>query len=1824
VPSRLVPFLSSRPHNGRRSVPSLFGKATRGRWPGRLVAGVLSVAMGASTLTLATVPSAPAAVAAPAVGSLVGTVNFGQQCGSNLGVGIAYDGANLWYSCYASNPDLVRADAITGAVTASYNIAGGLGALAYDASRNVIWAGSGGTAGNVYRISLNGQRTVTGSAMAFNTCGESGMCDALDDGLAYDATNDTLYISPDGSTTIHHYSPAGVHLSDGPNGTGDFTWAGTGCYNSGLALGGTLLYEGADGCNMVWVVDKATPATVQFSFSTVVAGDPNFRDEGMSCDPNTFAAAGSQVMWSKEAYAPMRAHAFAVPAGSCTSGGASSTLPIGGAIPPGETAADGSPTVAQSQCSKTKHPVNCATGNFWHTFADVAVPGRGLPLALARSYNSQNAAVAGPFGYGWSTSYTMSVAVNPTTGVVTLTEEGGSQLTFTPNGTGGYSAPPRVLGTLVHNGDGTWTFTRRKHTTFVFSAAGTLLRESDLNGYTTTLAYNGAGQLATVTDPAGRTLTVTYWPVGTGGGKDNLAHTVTDSGGRVVTYDYTDGSSNLTDAIDVAGGHSQFTYDAAHHLLTMRAPKYFGDTTTVPSPVVTNHYDASGRVDWQTDELGRRTSFSYATNTTTITDPAGHVEVQTYTGGVLTALTQASGTPQAATSTFTFDPATVETTSVTDPNGHTTAATFDSDGNQVSATDALSRRATATYNALAEPLTVTDPAAVTTTFVYDGAGNLLSGSTPLVGSAPAVSKTTTYSYADALHPGDVTSITDADAKVWPETWDASGNLASVTDPLGNKTQGCYDTVGRQTKVIAPKGSAAGVTCATVNPTFTTTMTSNAFGDPLAVTDPLGHQSILTYDANRNRVTVKDALLHTTTSTFDPADELTVVTRPDSPATTLRYDYNADGTVLRYTDGANHATTYGYDPLGRVASVTDPLSRTTTYGYDPAGNQVTKADPGGTCPVWPITYPPTLTTDQLCTVWRYDVADQPTGITYSDGVTPNVTTISYDNDGRRTSMTDGTGTTSWVSDSLGRLTSQTNGAAQTMGYGYDLRGDDTTITYPGTTGTVTQTFDAAGRLTKVKDWLNHETVFNLDADSFLTSQVYPNGTTATNTPDGADRLMTVSHAPTVTPNSPFAKFTYGRDNADQVSSVTSTGVPADTHSYTYSNLNQLTGVDATTYGYDAADNLTRLTSGATQTFDAANQLTNPGYTFDSRGNRTAGSLPIGGTAGFTYDQANRLSGLSAQNGRHTIAAGFGHTLALKTDGTVWAWGKNSSGQLGNNSASNSLVPVQVTSLTGAVDVAAGYSHSLAVKSDGTVWAWGSNAFGELGNNTLVESHVPVQVTGLTGVIAVAAGAGHSLAVKSDGTVRAWGENVSGQLGNNTTTSSSIPVQVSSLTGAVAVAAGGGHSLTRKTDGTIWGWGSNGSGELGNNTITNSPIPVQATGLTGAVALAAGYRHSLALKTGGTVWDWGYNADGELGNNTTAESHLAVQSNMSAVTVPVTTTTYTYNGDGLRTAKTVSGTTTGFTWDAGGNLLVDGTTNYIYGPDGLPLEQITSTGVVTYYHHDQLGSTRALTNSAGTVIATTTYDPYGKLADSTGTATNPFGYGGQYNDNESGLVYMRARYYDPGTGTFLTRDPLEAITASPYGYVDGNPLNATDPFGLICLSASCLVNDVGAAARGAITVTARTAATGVRLSPVGAALDVASHITGKTLGACVGGDLLGGIDLNASLCYLSTPGGHSGFAASAGGGAGAPIGASALIGVAVSNARRLDDLSGRFDYAAGSAGKNPFSFGGSFEWGQNRCGRPIWQTTVVWTPGVGLETPFSYSAGINYTWTAGSWF
>lgn len=248
--------------------------------------------------------------------------------------------------------------------------------------------------------------------------------------------------------------------------------------------------------------------------------------------------------------------------------------------------------------------------------------------------------------------------------------------------------------------------------------------------------------------------------------------------------------------------------------------------------------------------------------------------------------------------------------------------------------------------------------------------------------------------------------------------------------------------------------------------------------------------------------------------------------------------------------------------------------------------------------------------------------------------------------------------------------------------------------------------------------------------------------------------------------------------------------------------------------------------------------------------------------------------AAYKGIQTVTAGFDHSIALKGDGTVWNWGDNGWGQLGDGTKSLRRTPLQVPGLADIVSVTSRTMHSAALKGDGTVWTWGFNGYGGLGSGTTNERLFAGQVPGLTGAVAVATGY-HTVVLKGDGTVWAWGYNYSGQVGDGTTANRSMPVQVAGLSGVVAIAAGTSHTVALKGDGTVWTWGDNSVAQLGDGGFANRAIPAKITGISGVVAIAAGDSHTIALKSDGTVWAWGNNYQGQLGDGTTFQRRSPIQ-------------------------------------------------------------------------------------------------------------------------------------------------------------------------------------------------------------------------------------------------------------------------------------------------------------------------------------------------------------
>jgi len=1251
--------------------------------------------------------------------------------------------------------------------------------------------------------------------------------------------------------------------------------------------------------------------------------------------------------------------------------------------------------------SSTARPVNDATGEFYHTFTDFHVPGR-IDLDFTRTYSSLRTATLGPTGYGWTDNYNQYLTFDGS-GNATVHEANGSAVVFTFTAPSTYTGPPDEHVTLVKNGDSTFTLTDAGQNQTVFNAAisnlSTLHQLIDRHhsaAYTLTMAYNGDGTLASVTDPNGRTLTFAYTTIGTA----KLIQTVTqnDSPSRSVTFQYGTNSGDpttyqsLTQVTDVASGLTKFTYDSNHYLLTMTDPN---------SGVTTNTYDSNTHQITKQQEpiTTRSTTFSYSGGITTITDPKGNVTQEEYLNGILMSRTIGYGTPQAATWNYSFDPLSLSQTASVGPLGETSTSTRDATGDPLTEVDALGRIATVpTYNAFGEPITVTDPLGVTTTYTYNATGDLTSSSRPLLGTGQT--QTVTYQRTDAAHPGDVTSMIDADNFTWAYTYDSNGYRNSVTDPLGDKTTYVFNADGWMTSSTAPSQYL------TRQDTFVRTPVTGSWGTATdgnvwtlqagsATYSTNGTQGVIAKPSSDSWESLGSALAN------DGGEVLVrwqVSSTKDKAGAVLRLSSSANTFYGVRFNGAGEVELFGkwggtiHANIGGVQVAYTPGTAKQWFRFRVAGNTLYFK-------VWADgTQEPTnwsgQTTDSNVTgsgfAGLYGNATTTTGVKF-DQFSANpyaTTTYTYNSFGQRTGLTDPENhTTSWHYDpnqNQDRVTDPNNNVTTNV---YDADNELTQVKRadsPQTTlttdynpdGTVldqkdgkgnaiqTYAYDSLGHVTTVTDALNNVTTYVYDAYGDMFSKQDPGGNCSATPATGCT--------------------TYAYDAANQLTGINySDGVTPNVSNITYDGdgqrLSMTDGTGTSSYGWDSLNRMVSYQNGNGAQVQWVYNLRNLATTITYPGSLSVTRV---------YDNAGRWTSVKDWN-NNTTAFGYDADSNLTTETFPTASG---------------IVDTFTFNAADQMTVAT------SVKGGSALFPFPSNYTRDNAN----------QVTS------------DSSATSGTGSYKYTPLNQVCYAGSSNSNACSSPPS-----GSIAYAYDAADNVTQK-----------GSTQQAFNNADELCWTASTSGACGSPP------------SGATTYQ--YDPRGNRTNVTPnvgqAQTLTYDQANRLTKFAAASTTSYGYNGDGLRMCKYAGssnqacqqGGANQFLWDVAGSLsllLKDGTSAYVYGPGGLPVEQV-NTSATYWYHHDQIGSTRLVTNSSGGTAATYTFDPYGGLASSTnpGGITNPLGFCGQYQDSESGLYYLRARYYDQSTGQLLTHDLLTA-PAPPYEYGNDNPLNQSDPSGLL---------------------------------------------------------------------------------------------------------------------------------------------------------------------------------
>jgi RHS repeat-associated protein len=882
-----------------------------------------------------------------------------------------------------------------------------------------------------------------------------------------------------------------------------------------------------------------------------------------------------------------------------------------------------------------------------------------------------------PFGAGWALGGSWSLLIK-SAGIVIVDNNTGGARYFTGTGPT-YTSPANDQGSLIKNGDGSYTYTAKNQTKTNFDSAGRMTGQVDPHGLTQSLGYSG-NLLTTVTGCDGGVATFSY-------NASNLLTSVQEPGGRYLTLSY-DAQSNLTSFLDAAGGPHTFAYDSSHRLVNEKVGplnvtytyssgnstltqinRGLGTTLAVAAAAAqglgaSTAINASAAVAALTDGLGHTTSYAFdslgrqtqlqtadaalqtwtldaAGNPTTYADQRGRVTTYVYnTAEDLTQVAYPDGTfatyqyettfhqktqcqdALGRLTTFSYDAMTGDLLTKKDALGNVTTYTWSS-GLKQTTTDALGHVTTMQWDSAKRRQTaLIDALSHVTTYGYDGAGNQTT-------VQDALGHVTTTSYDGNRR---VVTRTNALGGATTYAYDAVGDLSSWIDPLGRTTSFGYDQRGLPTTKTEAVGTAQ---------QRTTTTTYDAAGNVLYTTDPLGDVTSYAYDA-LNRATAKidaygTSLQRTATMVYDLAGN--ILSRIDPRGTTTSYGYDSRNRQIQQIDAygaaAQRTTTMAHDAVGNVTSVTNPRGTVTSFAYDADNRPTRRLEAYGT-------------SLQRTTTTAYDAVGNVQSVT-----SPTATTsYAYDPLNRTTQTIDGYGssvqrTTTTAYDAVGNMLSAVNPRGYTTSYGYDAlnRRIQRLDAYgTGLQRTLTTTYDAVGNLLSATNGVGEVTSFAYDALNRATAQLDGYGTSlqrTTTTAYDADDNVTA----TMDPLGYRTTYSYDALNRrvtmrDAGGGVATTAYDADdnltaqtdplghTTTYAYDVLNRKTlTTDArggiVTLVYDPNNNLVSLT-------DPVSNLTQ--WLYDALDRKLKETDPLSYGATYAYDAADRLTSATDRNGQ----------------------------------------------------------------------------------------------------------------------------------------------------------------------------------------------------------------------------------------------------------------------------------------------------------------------------------------------------------------------------------------------------------------------------------------------------------------------------------------------------------------------------------------------------------------------------------------------------------------
>jgi fibro-slime domain-containing protein/RHS repeat-associated protein len=1001
-------------------------------------------------------------------------------------------------------------------------------------------------------------------------------------------------------------------------------------------------------------------------------------------------------------------------------------------------------------------------------------------------------------------------------------------------------------------------------------------------------------------------------------------------------------------------------------------------------------------------------------------------------------------------------------TRITDPSGGQLSYAYDLKGDLVGSTDPDARTTSYTYNSTHGLLDIVDPANRRgIRNEYDASGRLLS-TTDADGNIVRYSfnpntrqqvvtdrkgNITVYEFDER---GNTVSITDADGKVTRSTYDLAGNRLTMTDQLGNTTTYTYDSRGN----VLSKSDAQG---------RVTRYTYNARNQVTTTTDANGNTVNNIFDAAGNLTSTTDALGNTITFSYNAGGQ--VLTRTDAANRVASFEYDSFGNLTKETDRLGHITRHTYNALGERTSVTDGKGNTTTFNYSTGGLLTSTVDALGntTRSEYDTAGSMSVNVDALGhqTTLTSNAVGSPVQTTYADGTQ---FTMQYDANGQLLGSSTTGGRAPTVDRSkVGLPTKITITSGTTLSYQYDAKGRKTSESDPRGNATTYQ-YNLLDKVTLKTDPLGNQTRYSYDGVGNLISETDAAGNSVNHTYDKANRLLR-----TTLPDGSFYENTY--NSLGQV--ISRRDAAGNITGFTYDAEGSLLTVTqpggaVTRYEYDVNSNLTSSTDAlghkTLSEYDKLNRLTKKTFpdastevmVYNAGGLLTSKTDRKGKTTTYNYDNRNRLSEVHYPDG-NTVT--YTYTQTGKRDTVTDSRGVTDFDYDTMDHVSRVRYP-DGTLISYAYDLA-GNRTSITTPDGATVYSYD-------GDNRLIKVTDP---RGLITSYDYDAKGNVTRVNHPNGLTTAKTYDQMNQLTAVKTTKASGDVVFQET---YVRDANGRRTKVTQIDGSSIEYEYDSQARLKTETYKDSSAAVsrQMTYTYDTVG------NRLTLTDNSTTITYSYNANDQLTSDGVSTYAYDTNGNTLSRSAGTSSIRYTYDArDKLTQVTQPDNSTLNYVYDADGNRVRSvgpgGTTNYVVDPTsrapqvvvetdgsghvvasytyGLDLISQRRSGVDSFYLSDALGSTRALTNTQGVVTDSYFYDAFGQLLSSTGTTVNSFLYTGEQKDEAAGLYYLRARYYDPALGRFLTQDPYQGKLQQPlslhqYSYVQNNPVNMTDPTGL----------------------------------------------------------------------------------------------------------------------------------------------------------------------------------